>query len=67
MCEEGEKKVLCLCFILVYNNVNVLVVVVKDCVKINNTKWPKHVRELILDSDPEILEFWSLAEKNMIT
>ena len=55
-------------FLLVYHEVNILlvVVVVKDCVKINKTKWPRQVRELILDSDPEILEFWSLDEKNNI-
>ena len=31
---------------------------------LNKTKWPRQVRELILDSDSEILEFWSFNEKN---
>ena len=30
----------------------------------NKTKWPRQVRELILDSDSEILDFWSFDEKN---
>ena len=29
----------------------------------NKTKWPRQVRELILDSDSEILDFWSFDEK----
>ena len=29
----------------------------------NKTKWPRQVRELILDSDSEILDFWSFDKK----
>ena len=32
--------------------------------KSNKTKWPRQVRELILDSDSEIIDFWSFDEKN---
>ena len=31
---------------------------------LNKTKWPRQVRELILDSDAEILDFWTFDEKN---
>ena len=31
---------------------------------VNKTKWPTQVRELILDSDSEIINFWSFDEKN---
>ena len=30
----------------------------------NKTKWPRQVHELILDSNSEILDFWSFDEKN---
>ena len=30
----------------------------------NKTKWPRQVHELILDSDSEIIDFWSFDEKN---
>ena len=30
----------------------------------NKTKWPRQVRELIRDSDSEILDFWTFDEKN---
>ena len=31
----------------------------------NETKWPRQIRELILASDPEILECWSLDKERM--
>ena len=30
----------------------------------NKTKWPRQDRELILDSDSEIFDFWTFNEKN---
>ena len=30
----------------------------------NKTKWPRQVRELILDSDSGIFDFWSFDKKN---
>ena len=35
-----------------------------DSVSTNKTEWPRQVREVISDSDSEILDFWSLDEKN---
>ena len=31
---------------------------------VNETKWPRQVRELILDSDSGIFDFWPFDEKN---
>ena len=31
---------------------------------VNKTKCPRQVSELILDSDSEIIDFWSFDEKN---
>ena len=37
---------------------------VSEKIVLNKTKWPRQVLELILDSDSEILDFWSFDEKN---
>ena len=37
----------------------------RRCFRANKTKWPRQVRELILDSDSEILDFGLSTRKKM--